>query len=52
MPLELRQSSPVPQPVDRAQPGLEQAQHRAVQVIYQPVLARGDGIGPHSSSQT
>src|SRR5918992_926824 len=46
MPLELPQPSPVPQPVDQTQPGLKQAQHWSPQVIYQSVLARGDGMGP------
>src|ERR687891_253147 len=46
MPLELQQSSPVPQPVDQAQPGLEQAQHGSPQVVYQAVLAGGDRVGP------
>jgi hypothetical protein len=45
MPLELRQSSPVPQSVNQTQPGLEQAEHWSPQVVYQAVLARGDSIG-------
>jgi hypothetical protein len=46
MPLELRQPSPIPQPVDQTQSGLEQAQHWSPQVVYQAVLARGNGISP------
>ena len=45
MPLELRQSPPIPQPVDQTQPGLEQAQHWSSQVVDQAVLAGADGIG-------
>src|ERR687891_1220028 len=45
MPLELRQPPPVPQPVNQTESGLEQAQHRPPQVVYQAVLARGDSIG-------